>query len=149
MRNLEFSHDEPPVPVFNLPNGAERGRSRAQFNNDDRLSRSFSPPFVLDQTIRIDRAPYDGTGRGGISPPRAQNLALDQIVRFQIFDKERMRHFIFVCPNTHLNVQHSLDEDDNTDQNEFTAVSCPACTRLHFLSRKTGQLLGADSTPKS
>jgi hypothetical protein len=69
----------------------------------------------------------------------------------QTSDKEEMRHFIFVCPNTHLNVQHSLDEDedDNTNQNEFTAVSCPACTRLHFLSRKTGQLLGAASTPKT
>jgi hypothetical protein len=86
---------------------------------------------------------------GGISPPRSQNLALDQIAGLQIFDKEEMRHFIFVCPNTRLNVQHSLDEDDSGDQNEFTAVSCPACTRLHFLSRKTGQLLGADSPPKN
>jgi hypothetical protein len=86
---------------------------------------------------------------GAFRLPQSQNLALDQIVGLQIFDKGRMRHFIFVCPNTHLNVQHSLDEDDNTDQNEFTAVSCPACTRLHFLSRKTGQLLGAGSTPKN
>ena len=81
--------------------------------------------------------------------PRSEKFALDQIAGLQISDKERMRHLIFVCPNTHLNVQHSLDEEDNVDQNEFTAVSCPACTRLHFLSRKTGQLLGANSPPKN
>lgn len=96
----------------------------------------------------------DRIGAGKLGAPREHfasagpNLALDQIVGLQIFDKAQMRHFIFVCPNTHLNVQHSLNEEDNTDQNEFTAVSCPACTRLHFLSRKTGQLLGAGSTPK-
>jgi hypothetical protein len=38
--------------------------------------------------------------------------------------------FIFKCPIT--------------DQNEFEGVTCPACTRLHFVNRKTGKLLGAN-----
>ena len=53
-----------------------------------------------------------------------------------------MPHFIFKCPATGLNVQAWSDEEDGAAENEFEGVICPACTRLHFLNRKTGKLLG-------
>jgi hypothetical protein len=53
-----------------------------------------------------------------------------------------MPHFIFKCPSTGLNVQEWIDDEDGPSENEFEGVTCPACTRLHFLNRKTGKLLG-------
>jgi len=53
------------------------------------------------------------------------------------------RHIIFKCPNTALNVQHWLTAatpDDPADAH--SPVVCPACTKLHFVSRSTGRLLG-------
>jgi hypothetical protein len=29
-------------------------------------------------------------------------------------------------------------------ENQYEQITCPACTRLHFLNRKTGKLLGQD-----
>jgi hypothetical protein len=56
----------------------------------------------------------------------------------------RMGHLVFRCPATSMNVQHWLDEDDAVRENEYEGIICPACTRLHFLNRKTGKLLGHD-----
>jgi hypothetical protein len=53
-----------------------------------------------------------------------------------------MVHFIFRCPATGLNVQHAVDDDQDVPNNEFEAITCPACARLHFVNRKTGRLLG-------
>ena len=53
-----------------------------------------------------------------------------------------MPPFIFKCPSTGLNVQEWVDDEDGPADNEFQGVICPACTRLHFLNRKTGKLLG-------
>jgi len=60
-----------------------------------------------------------------------------------------MAHLIFKCPATRLNVQHWRPEtpvahasDDAAES--YEAVTCPACTKLHFLNRRTGKLLGQD-----
>ncbi len=53
-----------------------------------------------------------------------------------------MAHFIFGCPATGLNVQHQLDDDEDVPENEFEAVICPACTKVHLINRKTRKLLG-------
>jgi len=47
-----------------------------------------------------------------------------------------------------MNVQHWSDEDDDVREDENEGVICPACTRLHFLNRKTGKLLGQDDDGK-
>jgi hypothetical protein len=52
--------------------------------------------------------------------------------------------FIFRCPITDQNVQFRLEADD-ARETEFEGVTCPACTRLHVINRKTGKLLGASS----
>jgi len=43
-----------------------------------------------------------------------------------------------------MSVQHWLDDDDDVPENEWEGITCPACTGLHFLNRKTGKLLGQD-----
>ncbi len=47
----------------------------------------------------------------------------------------------FVCPRSGSNVQHLTDRVSERDD-EYEAVTCPACSRLHFLNLKTGKLLG-------
>jgi hypothetical protein len=55
-----------------------------------------------------------------------------------------MQPLIFRCPVFKENVQHWLDDDDDppADGDSYEAMTCPACTRLHFVNRKTGKLLG-------
>jgi hypothetical protein len=54
------------------------------------------------------------------------------------------RNIIFKCPVTGMNVQHSLASEavPDTYRFEFEAVPCQACTRLHFINRLSGELLG-------
>jgi hypothetical protein len=55
-----------------------------------------------------------------------------------------MGNFIFRCPRTGLNVQHWLADEVTPDDPQCTyeTVICKACTRLHFINRATGKLLG-------
>jgi hypothetical protein len=55
-------------------------------------------------------------------------------------------HFVFKCPRTGLNVQHSLDESRTPGDSDSTyeAVLCKACTGLHFINRANRKLLGQD-----
>jgi hypothetical protein len=54
-----------------------------------------------------------------------------------------MGNFVFICPSTNLNIQHCRDEDDeNASDNEYEAIMCKACARLHLINRKTGKVLG-------
>jgi hypothetical protein len=55
------------------------------------------------------------------------------------------RLIIFRCPATGLDVQTSLPlnrEEEDQGQRHYDSISCPACSRLHFVNRKTGKLLG-------
>ena len=52
------------------------------------------------------------------------------------------RHIVFKCPRTGLNVQHRLAAVSVDETNTHVSVVCPACTRLHFINRSTGQILG-------
>jgi hypothetical protein len=53
-----------------------------------------------------------------------------------------MAVFIFTCPDTSMKVQHWLDDDDDASDNEYEGITCPACTGLHFINRKTRKLFG-------
>jgi hypothetical protein len=53
-----------------------------------------------------------------------------------------MDSVIFTCPITSLRVQHWLQDGENASETEFDGISCIACTRLHFINRKTGKILG-------
>jgi hypothetical protein len=61
-----------------------------------------------------------------------------------------MANCLFTCPSTYLNVQHWRDEDDKAaPDNEYEAVLCKACTRLHLINRKTGKVLGQEDEPST
>jgi hypothetical protein len=54
-----------------------------------------------------------------------------------------MGNLIFKCPRTGMNVQHWLDEPKAGDPAcTYETVVCKACTRLHFIDRRTRKLLG-------
>jgi hypothetical protein len=57
-----------------------------------------------------------------------------------------MAAFIYKCPTTGLKVQGWLaDEPSSENANKtYEAVICTACTRAHFVNRKTGRTLGDD-----
>ena len=57
-----------------------------------------------------------------------------------------MANIIFKGPRTGMNVQHWLAdesaEDDSTSS--YETVICQACSRLHFINRSSGRLLGTE-----
>jgi hypothetical protein len=55
-----------------------------------------------------------------------------------------MANVVFKCPRTGMNVQHWIAEDARADDPSCTyeTLVCKACTRLHFINRATGKLLG-------
>jgi hypothetical protein len=54
-----------------------------------------------------------------------------------------MGNLIFKCPRTGMNVQHWLEEPRTGDPGSgYESVVCKACTRLHFINRRTRKLLG-------
>ena len=50
---------------------------------------------------------------------------------------------LYRCPNTGQQVQGFVADGD-LDATEFEAVDCAACAELHWVSPKTGRVLGAD-----
>jgi len=56
------------------------------------------------------------------------------------------RHILFKCPQLGTNVQHWLpaNSPDEPGSNAYASVVCLACTRLHFIHKQTGKLLGED-----
>jgi hypothetical protein len=54
---------------------------------------------------------------------------------------EQPMEILFRCPRSLLMVQHHLEQESGSE-NEYEAVTCPACARIHFVSRKDGKLLG-------
>jgi hypothetical protein len=55
-----------------------------------------------------------------------------------------MAHILYQCPRTSLRVQTWLADETlaAAKPQGFEAVTCPACTQLHFINRSTGKLLG-------
>jgi hypothetical protein len=53
---------------------------------------------------------------------------------------------IFRCPQTGMDVQTLLHKQGNREEEvrTYEAVTCPACTRLHFINKSTGKTLGQD-----
>lgn len=51
---------------------------------------------------------------------------------------------IFRCPHTGMDVQTYLHRREKDEARAHEAVTCPACTRLHFIDKSTGKALGQD-----
>jgi hypothetical protein len=56
-----------------------------------------------------------------------------------------MAHMVFKCSATGLNVHHWLDGDLQLADDEYEAITCVACARVHFLNRKSGKLFARES----
>jgi ribosomal protein L34E len=51
---------------------------------------------------------------------------------------------IFRCPQTGMLVQ-TLLHTQKDEARTYEAVTCPACTRLHFIDTSTGKPLASDN----
>jgi hypothetical protein len=69
-------------------------------------------------------------------------FAPDQATSLDTAETGRMASLVFTCPTTKLKVQHWLDDDEDAQADEYQPIICQACTWMHFINRKTGQLLG-------
>jgi hypothetical protein len=57
-----------------------------------------------------------------------------------------MPQFIIRCPRTASTVDVWVPQGtSDTKPDEYEAVTCPACIRLHFVHKITGKLLGETS----
>ena len=58
-----------------------------------------------------------------------------------------MANLIYRCPQTGLNVQAWMPKDEQLEvEHVYKAILCSACTRLHFIHKSTGKLLGESET---
>jgi len=55
-----------------------------------------------------------------------------------------MDNFVFKCPRTGMNVQHSFanEPESGNPRGTYETVVCKACSGLHFINRSSGKLLG-------
>jgi hypothetical protein len=49
---------------------------------------------------------------------------------------------VFRCPHAGMNVQADLPKQESNEDELYEAITCPACGRLHFISRRDGRILG-------
>ena len=43
-----------------------------------------------------------------------------------------------------MNVQTLLHKQGKDEARTYEAITCPACTRLHFIDKSTGKAMGSD-----
>ncbi len=55
-----------------------------------------------------------------------------------------MAAFVYRCPNTGLNVQGWIADDPEKGEGFYEAVTCTACTTVHLVDPRNGNVLGAD-----
>jgi len=48
---------------------------------------------------------------------------------------------IFRCPHTGMDVRTSLEKQERNPIRAYEAISCPACTRIHFINVTTGAVV--------
>jgi hypothetical protein len=56
-----------------------------------------------------------------------------------------MLHVVFKCSAIGANVQHWLNDGVQVADDEYEAITGPACGGVRFLSRKTGKLFDRES----
>jgi hypothetical protein len=54
---------------------------------------------------------------------------------------------LFTCPVTKMKVQHWLNRDDDASDNEYEAITCKACSRIHLINRKRARVALPSATP--
>ncbi len=87
------------------------------------------------------KAPLSKPGGMGCFPALTEIKPADRAV---VKLTHCMDNFVFKCPRTGMNVQHWLAETPALDEPHCTyeTLVCQACSRLHFINRSSGKLLG-------
>jgi hypothetical protein len=49
---------------------------------------------------------------------------------------------IYRCPHTGMDVQTSLQKENNDAARTYETVTCSACTRIHLINTTTGTVAG-------
>ena len=63
-------------------------------------------------------------------------------------DRPRWRPILFDCPQTGEKVQGLVAEKSNgIHDNQYEAVTCLACSGVHFVDSRSGEVLGAKRSP--
>jgi len=94
-------------------------------------------------------------GQGGTERQRApwhgHMAPFALLARFEIYQEFQlpsplpygMATFLYLCPNTALNVQGWVADDPTEGKAEtYEPVTCTACTQVHLVNPKTGKVLG-------
>jgi hypothetical protein len=55
-----------------------------------------------------------------------------------------MPAFLYRCPNTGYRVQAFVAEDASDDSEDYQAITCTLCQRVHLVNPTTGKVLGED-----
>jgi hypothetical protein len=63
---------------------------------------------------------------------------------FFFLGENGMAPFLFRCPNTGYRVQGFVAEDASDGADDYQAIACLACQRVHLVNPTTGKVLGAD-----
>jgi hypothetical protein len=90
---------------------------------------------------------HKSTGQGAVPPSRTVDKGLPRAELIPINAEAGARAstaamvpFVFRCPQTGLNVQHTWpDEDKPFDEKTYVFVACSSCTRMHLIDRSTGK----------
>jgi hypothetical protein len=53
-----------------------------------------------------------------------------------------MGAFLFLCPNTGLQVQGWTESEDTENDGIYVMVTCAACRGAHWVNPKTGNIIG-------
>lgn len=109
--------------------GANRKWSASGQNDAIAPSRTWTPCAVT------------AIARG--APQMTSQLATNQFCHSKLKPSCAMAHFVIRCPRTSSNVQVWVSESTSIPKtDEYEGVICPACTRLHFVHKLSGKLLG-------
>ena len=93
--------------------------------------------------VSIKRPPQLAASNSRAPPPPTQTYGGDLPRGFCLFPTMG-RHILFKCPRLGTNVQHWLPDNPLDEPNAYASVVCLACTRLHFIHKQTGKLLGQE-----
>lgn len=63
----------------------------------------------------------------------------------RLFNGGSMANVIFRCPATGQFVQQAVDEEPDRGEHFYLPVICPACGKMHFVTRNTYKLLGHEN----
>jgi hypothetical protein len=90
---------------------------------------------MREQGARFERAPRCVSGT---AQSRLHNLEKARAGQSTLMS----RPIIFTCPITNERVQHWLEDRDDAPEDKHEGIDCPACSRFHFIHRRSGKVLG-------